>query len=100
MGRKRRKEKNMSVSISLYGIIPKDEKYEKMKAVWDTCKDADIPIPEEVNEFFDWQDPCELKTTISLYGCECYKYNYDNETTDIEIDKLPKGVKIIRCILR
>ena len=42
----------MSTSISFYGIKPPDEDYLKMKAVYDSCTEASIPVPDKVSEFF------------------------------------------------
>ena len=38
----------MSASYDVIGMKVQDEKWEKMKNVWNTCRVAGIDVPEEV----------------------------------------------------
>lgn len=42
----------MSMNTRIYGVIPPDAKWKKMKAVWDACDAANMEVPEEVLNFF------------------------------------------------
>lgn len=56
----------MGVSIHVAGIRFPDEKHKKMIAVWDACKEAGVEVPDDVLQYFDWEDPEELGLTIDL----------------------------------
>ena len=47
----------MGMSTHVVGFKPADDKWKKMKAVWDACSDADSEIPQSVDKFFDGQYP-------------------------------------------
>jgi len=47
----------LDARVKVVGVQPADETWERMKAVWDSCVAAAISIPDEVGEFFDWEDP-------------------------------------------
>ncbi len=38
----------MSVDYYVDGFKPASEKWEKMRKVWETCKEANIKVPREV----------------------------------------------------
>ena len=57
-----------SPSLHIYGFIPPDHKWNKMKAVYDSCITAEIDIPDEVNEFFGYKEPDPLGVEIALEG--------------------------------
>jgi hypothetical protein len=46
----------MSISMHVVGFRPPDEKFNKMKAIWDACKSANVEVPKEVGEFFNWEN--------------------------------------------
>lgn len=45
----------MSVSAHVYvdGVKPPDAKFHKMKAVWDSCREAGMDVPQKVLEYFE-----------------------------------------------
>ena len=47
----------MSMSSYVIGIVPADENYQKMLHVYDACVSAGIPLPDEVDDFFDGELP-------------------------------------------
>ena len=47
----------MGMNTRVVGFITPDEKWNRMKSVWDACIAADIEIPAEVGDFFNWEDP-------------------------------------------
>ncbi len=56
----------MSMSTSVSGVVPADEKFNKMKALWELCKLTDVAIPAEVLEFFDHQRPDDVSVVVYL----------------------------------
>lgn len=88
----------MGMSTSVTGIKPADEKFKKMKAIWDACVSAEIEVPNEVGEFFDWETPDP--SGVKVYGRDISgvrEYNSEYESGyEIQIDQLPKDIKIIR----
>ena len=53
----------MGVRVWVLGVRPIDQRFQKMKAVYDACAAAGVGVPEEVLDFFDGDDP-------PLYGIE------------------------------
>jgi len=47
----------MSMSTSVVGFRLADDKWKKMKNIWDICKEAEIEPPNEVIKFFDNEYP-------------------------------------------
>ena len=87
----------MSTSYDVIGMKVQDEKWEKMKNVWNTCRVAGIDVPEEVETFFDWNNPNEMhgmqvdiSNAISQPSLEEYV------AWDVDIDKLPPDIKVVR----
>lgn len=89
-----RKAENMSMSTNVVGFAPPDEKYRRMKAIWDACKAADIKMPGEVNEFFDGQEPDPQGVEVII---KHKKWSDDmRDGIEVEIAALPPHVKVIR----
>lgn len=88
----------MSMSTSVVGFRPPDEKWRKMKAVWDACVIADTDTPDEVDDFFGGQYPDEQGVIVDIEETEAVKEWCDDSSSGFEVDitKLPKDVKIIR----
>lgn len=88
----------MSMSTSVTGFKPANEKWKKMKAIFDACEGANIEPPEEVWKFFNHQSPDTAGVEIQLEGtvcCKTYKAEMKNGF-EIDISVLPEDVKIIR----
>lgn len=86
----------MSSYLCLMGIVPPDSKWIKMKKIHDSCKEADIDPPQEVEEFFDGVEPDDKGMVIDL---EKYAKEWRADSMDgfeIEVSKLPENIKFIR----
>ncbi len=86
------------MSIRVYAIQPADEKWFKMKEIWDKCKEMDIYPPKEVEQYFDLEYPDSDGKLIDITEQE-YVKEYTAEMVDgyeIDISKLPKNTKLIR----
>lgn len=86
----------MSMSTSVIGYRDPDEKWLKMKKVYDACVEGGIEPPEEVHEFFGWEEPTDYGIEVDLKKI-CEKYNRHNgeDGWKIEISKLPPNIKYI-----
>lgn len=89
----------MSRSLVVEGIKPADDKYNRMYAVWKACTDAKIPVPKEVELFFNGYEPNGKGVTISLdeevAGVSTFSTDWA-EGYDIDLNTLDKSIRIIR----
>ena len=90
----------MGVHTYVVGIRPADAEFERMRKVYESCLQANVMIPGVVEEFFEWQPPDDKGVLIDLGGYACRKeYSKDNSNgIEIDLEKLPKDIKIIRFI--
>lgn len=82
----------------VYGIAPPDEKFRQMKAIWDNCTAAGVSIPNEVDEFFNFEPPDQDGVKIELKEAHGVAEFKDDSTEGlvVDIDKLPKHVKLLK----
>ncbi len=86
----------MSMSSHVVGFRPPDETFDKMFVVWNTCQEAGVTVPKEVQEFFGWESPDENGIVVDIKEAVT-PYNADyQDGFEVDITKLPKDVKIIR----
>lgn len=84
------------MSTSVIGFAPPDEKWKKMKAIYDSCEAAGIDVPDEVDEFFDGETPDPAGVSVDLDSLLEDWSTESQQGYQIEIAKLPKNVKILR----
>ena len=91
----------MSMSTHVYGFHPPDERWVKVKAIYDAYVAADLPVPEEVQKFFDWREPSELGVLIEIPP-ECRRGYYDGNGAqsgiEVILEKLPENITVIRFV--
>ena len=88
----------MSMSTHVVGFKPPDDKWMKMKAVYDACATARIAPPQEVEDYFSNGPPDDSGVEVGLKGhacCKKYKAEME-EGFEIDIKKLPPDVTVIR----
>ena len=85
----------MGMSTHVVGVRPPNEKWKKMKQVWDACESAGITIPDDVLEFFDYETPDPEGVVVYV---PTRKYNDGNSQWgyEIHVKEIPKDVTIIR----
>lgn len=90
----------MGMSTYVIGFKPKDEKYLKMKAVYDACKEAEIACPHDVKQYFGSYGCDESGIVVPDLPIDCQKEHFSQGQQGIEIDirKLPEDIKIIRFV--
>lgn len=86
------------VSIYAMGIIPPDEKYHKMSKVYNSCIAAEIKIPDDVEEFFNYQPPSGKGTKVDIDKATSEDSYEMKKWIDVDLSKLPKNVDHIRFI--
>lgn len=93
----------MSCCLGVEGIIPPDDEYRKMRAVYFACQAAKVPTPKEVSAFFGYNEPNNNGTLLylgTLTDSDVFYNEEDNSHIKIvDLDKLHKkypGVKKIR----
>lgn len=92
----------MSSDLRIIGFKPPTEKWKKMKAVWDSCTEAHIGIPDEVIEFFDGEEPSENGVALDMkeLGKSVTEWSdADQMGYEVDLDQLPKDIKILRFYL-
>jgi hypothetical protein len=69
-----------------------------MKAIYDACEEADVPIPEEVDDYFEQDRPDVAGVRVDIMKTEAVKEWHDSSASGyiVDITKLPKDVTIIR----
>jgi len=86
----------MSMSMRVVGLIPVDEKWLAMKAVWDSCLKLKISAPAEVMDYFGGEYPEEEECIVTRLDF-VRKYNADMcEGLEVDIKDLPKDVTTVR----
>ncbi len=88
----------MGMSTHVVGFAPPDEKWKRMRSVWEACESAGVSAPHEVIEFFNGQYPDEQGIEVNLERHECCSKHNDETRDGFEIDlrKVPANVQYIR----
>ena len=84
----------MSLSTRVIGIKKTDEKFYKMKAIYDSCVAADVEIPDTVFNYFGDEEPNEKGVVVeipdeALIGD--WEYNIE-----VDLSKLDKDISILK----
>jgi len=88
----------MGMTTSVVGIKPPDTTFKKMLKIWQACKAAAVEPPKLVQDYFNNEDPDEAGVKVDLFNHEAVTPFKDesSEGFNIEVGKLPVGVKIVR----
>lgn len=80
------------------GFKAPDDKWHKMKAVYDACDAANVDIPDEVTEYFDCQIPDPAGVTVDLDNITIEWCDLDRSRSGIDIflKDLPADISSIR----
>lgn len=88
----------MSMSTHVIGFRPADDKWTKMKAIYDACRAGSVRPPKDVEDFFSDGPPDSrgVEVAIEKHPC-CKEYSDDmRQGFEIDIKKLPPDVTVIR----
>lgn len=88
----------MGMSIYAQAVTPPDDRWHAMKAVWESCTQADIDVPPEVSKFFNHEPPDHAGVVHTIRPRE---YN-DSEACatyyEIALDRLPPDATHVRFV--
>lgn len=84
------------MSTHVVGFKPPDERWNKMKAVWDACRAAKIAVPDDVLSFFNGYDPSPNGVEVDIGGCLMTLVEEGREGFVVDVKKLPKDVTAIK----
>lgn len=87
----------MGIDVYVNGIKPPGEKFKSMLGIYKDCKNLGVSIPSEVIDFFEGRHPNEKGVIVPLKG-KGYEFINEGDASVlyIELDNLPKDVKILR----
>lgn len=83
----------------LQAIVPADDKYQSMYAIYQACLDADINPPSEVVEFFGSSVPSPDGLIVDLNARRVCDGDAGYEYLEVSIADLPPGTKAIRAFV-
>lgn len=94
---------DLSTGTRVYGIVPADDRWRQMKAVWDACVAADMAVPDEVLQFFNYEDPDEAGVIINLSHHSAVRVwspggDSMKEGVEVELAALPPTVQTVRFV--
>jgi hypothetical protein len=84
----------MGMDTNIIGIKPPDEKWQKMKDIWEKCAELKVTIPQQVEDFFDGETPDPAGVLVDIPH-SAYS-GKDAEGLEVEVAEIPKDVKILR----
>ncbi|MES2215626.1 MAG: hypothetical protein V4485_06445 [Pseudomonadota bacterium] len=91
----------MGISTWVQAFKPADEKWQKMKATWDLCKELGMNPPRECYVFFEGGAPSESGVEVNIKSI--LKERYDEQSCyqiiELNIDDLPKDIKILQFVM-
>ena len=88
----------MGMSTHVVGFKPADEKWRKMKAVYDACVAANVEMPDDVLGFFEVKVPDAAGVEVEIekhIACKPWKSGY-GEGYEVDLKKLPPDVTVLR----
>jgi len=91
----------MSMSTNVIGFKPADEKWRKMRAAFDACKAAGVPVPDSVSKFFDDKDPDDAGVEVTHAALKksgaLQEWSNDHGSGyEVDLKKLPADVTVLR----
>lgn len=95
---------DLATSTYVYGIRPPDERWRRMKRVWDVCHESGISPPPEVIAFFNDEEPDGAGVVVSLDDSAAVRLwkpdqaDSMREGLEVDLSLLPDGVKTIRVV--
>lgn len=95
---------DLSTTTYVYGIKPPDEKWRRMRAVWDACVEAGVGPPNEVEVFFGHEPPSATDGVVidleKIGAAKLWQPGGDSmkEGVEVLVDLVPQDVAIIRFV--
>lgn len=83
------------MSTHVTGFAPADEQWAKMKAAWDACIAADVPVPDEVVDFFGDEEPDPAGVEVELPLRE-WNGGLAGAGYELDVSAIPSQVQVLR----
>ena len=90
----------MGMSYSARAIVPATDKYIHFKNIYEMCKNANVEIPDEVDNFFEYGTPRKDGMEFHLHMSDMK--NDDNDYSSymrVDVADIPKDAKYIDFVL-
>jgi hypothetical protein len=92
----------MGMSSSVAGIVPADDTFNDMKAIWEMCERTNVPIPDKVLDFFNGETPDDAGVVVYIdSGRSPAVTDFANDYQqgyEVDISKLDPKYKILRFV--
>lgn len=88
----------MSMSTYAVGLRPPDEKWTKMKAIYDACDAAGVDAPDDVSDFFGDKAPDPSGVVVDIDAAVSEYLDEYRQGLEVDLSKLPKDVTVIRFL--
>lgn len=88
----------MGMSTHVVGFRPPDERYARMKAVYDACEAASVAAPDEVADFFVGEPPDYAGIEVEIRDATTEWEGESDAGIDVDLRKLPADVHIVRFV--
>lgn len=89
----------MGMHTNIRGIKLPDAKWKMMKAVYDSCRNAGLEIPGEVNAYFGFETPNERGVVVDLtasgHGVEFVDSRHPESGYRVDVRRLDKDIAFI-----
>lgn len=89
----------MSTTYNVVGIKSPDEKWKKMKAVWDACTAADLQVPDEVDTYFNQEEPNPNGVRVDVIHTHVARPYSGENAIEVDLSVLPEDVTHIQFVI-
>lgn len=86
----------MGVSYDVIGIKPVDEFSEKMRTIYENCKELGVKVPNDVIRYFNQCGDLPTDEGFKVDIPSEYWVGEYEEGYQINVEDIPEGVKIIK----
>lgn len=80
----------MTTSYHVRAIRKPDDQWHQMKKIYDSCQEAGVHIPPEVDEFFGFEKPNPLGVEIDLDDVDANNEQVGETTWTVALADIPK----------
>lgn len=84
------------MTMRVIGFRPPDERWTKMRHIWMVCKEVNMEPPDEVYEFFNWEEPDPQGVEVDVPHSSYTNAAVLSEGLEINVESIPQGVKTLR----
>lgn len=87
------------MKIQVLASRPATDKYRRMLAAYTACHQADVDIPDEVQEFFKYQSPYTFLKEEDVSALVVTSDLGNRHLVEIDITLLPDGRDLLRILI-